>query len=412
MLLESTDPGHQPGSVTVNHLAPSPKPTSAKTFASVASTPKTPIVTKPQQASTTVQTPNKPTQAKTEVKKTSPNKGKQTFKKGPNQFKGKVDSKPEQVTMSQKLADTNKQIAIKAKQADKTDSPKMKKPSAEVTKPIKTTERIVETPDGKGFQLLSEEEKQKVDRAKKFEAIGLLHFSDDEEDELSLETITSDKSKGSNKSQGSQKPIVKPKPKQPTKPKQTVEPKQPVTPKQPTNLMPRTGSKQVQEKEMTPFHKDALSSAGGLATPDVTGSSVGGWTIHRSGKRIPNICDIFSPKTMGNMLGIQDPTPPNSDSDNGSAGSNNSNRYAALQDDDEEEVSDATTDVLPIEEIPESIQEGAVLIQPDSNETPDNIQVEVAEPVVEGGTTPREEDPQPDGIVSSKDVDFIKAESE
>ena len=234
MLLESTDPGYQPGSVAVNHLAPSPKPASIKTFASVASTPKTPIVTKPQQASPTVQTPNKPTQAKTEVKKTSPGKGKQPFKKGPNQFKGKVDSKPEQVTMSQKLADTNKQIAIKAKQADETDSPKMKKSFAEVTKPIKTTERIVEsleTPDGKGFQLLSEEEKQKVDRAKKFEAMGLLHFSDDEEDELSLETITSDKSKGLNKSQGSQKLMAKPKLKQPIEPKQPVEPEKPITPK-------------------------------------------------------------------------------------------------------------------------------------------------------------------------------------
>jgi len=45
--------------------------------------------------------------------------------------------------------------------------------------------------------------------------LGLLHFSDDEEDELSLETIISDKSKGSNKSQGSKKSIAKPKPKQP-----------------------------------------------------------------------------------------------------------------------------------------------------------------------------------------------------
>jgi len=112
------------------------------------------------------------------------------------------------------------------------------------------------------------------------------------------------------------------------------------------------------------------------------------------------------------MLGVRDPTPPNSDSDTGSAGSDKSNRYAVLQDNDEEEVSNATTDVLPIEEIPELIQEGAVLIQPDSNETPDNSQVEVAEPVVERGTTPREEDPQPDGIVSSKDADFIKAKSE
>jgi len=108
---------------------------------------------------------------------------------------------------------------------------------------------------------------------------------------------------------------------------------------------------------------------------------------------------------------MRDPTPPNSDSDNGSPGSSNSNRYAVLQE-SEEEVSDATTDILPIEEIPETIQEGAVLIQPDSNETPVNIRQEVAEPVVEGGNTPQEEDPKPDGVVSSKDSDFIKAESE
>jgi len=112
------------------------------------------------------------------------------------------------------------------------------------------------------------------------------------------------------------------------------------------------------------------------------------------------------------MLGIRNPTPPNSDSNAGSADSDKSNRYAVLQEDDEEEISEVTTDVLPIGEIPESIQEGAVLIQPDSNEVPDNIQVEVAEPEVEGGTAPQEEDPQPDGVVSSKDADFIKAESE
>jgi len=128
--------------------------------------------------------------------------------------------------------------------------------------------------------------------------------------------------------------------------------------------------------------------------------------------RQPNICKQFSPKCIGNMLGIRNPTPTNSDSDSGSAGSDKSSRFAILQEDDEEEVSDATTDVLPIGEIPESIQEGAVLIQPDSNEVPDNIQVEVAEPEVEGGTTPREEDLQLDGVVSSKDADFIKAKSE
>jgi len=175
-----------------------------------------------------------------------------------------------------------------------------------------------------------------------------------------LETITSNKSKGSNKSQGSQKSIAKPKP------------KQPVTPEQPGNLMPRSESKRVKEGELTPLHKDLLVSAGGLAAPEATGSSAGGWTVHGSGKRTPNICDIFSPKVMGNVLGTRDPTPPDSDSDSGSAGSNNSNRHAALQDDEEEEVSDATTDILPIGEIPESVQEGDVLAQPDSNETPVN----------------------------------------
>jgi len=128
--------------------------------------------------------------------------------------------------------------------------------------------------------------------------------------------------------------------------------------------------------------------------------------------RLSNVCQQFAPKALGNMLHLRNPTPPNSDSDSGSAGSNKSNRHAVLQDNGEEEVRDATTNVLPIEEIPELIQEGAALVQPDSNETPDNIQMELAEPAVEGGVVPREEDPQPDGVVSSKDADFIKAESE
>jgi len=84
--------------------------------------------------------------------------------------------------------------------------------------------------------------------------LGLLYFSDDE-DELSLETITSNKSKGSDKSQGSKKLDAKPKL------------KQPVTPGKPNNVMPRSDSKRVKENELTPFHKEALSSAGGLKTP-------------------------------------------------------------------------------------------------------------------------------------------------
>ena len=232
-----------PLSTQVAHQAPSPKPASTKTFASVALTPNAPSVTKPQQAGTMAPTPTKPLQTKTEAKKTPPGEGKQAPKKGPNQFKGKGDTSKKQVSMSQKVvAEVNKQIAIKAKQADKSDSPKMKKPFDEVTKPTKTTERIVETPDGKSYQLLSEEEKTKVERAKKFELMGLLHFSDDEEDELSLETITSSKSKGLNKSQGSQKSIAKP------------------SPMKPNNQMKRTDSKQAEENKLTPFHKDLLSS--------------------------------------------------------------------------------------------------------------------------------------------------------
>jgi len=112
------------------------------------------------------------------------------------------------------------------------------------------------------------------------------------------------------------------------------------------------------------------------------------------------------------MLGIHNPTPPNSDSGSGSPGSDKSNRFAVLQEVDEEEVSDATTDILPIGEIPPTNQEGAVLVQADSNEVPDNIQEEVAEPKVEGGNAPRDNDPQPNGVVSSLEADFIKAESE
>jgi len=218
-----------------------------------------------------------------------------------------------------------------------------------------TTERIVETPDGKGYQLMSEEEKKKLDTAKKFEELDLLHFSEDGDDELSLETITSNKSKGSNKSQGSQKLVAKPKS------------------KQPNTLMPRTVTKQVKEDEMIPFHKDAFDSAGGMTAPEVKGSSVGGWTLNGSRNCQPNFCQQLTPKSISNMLGIHNLTPPNSDSDSGSAGSNKSNRFAVLQEEDEEEVSNATTEVLPIGEIPEAIQEGAVLIQPDSKEVPDNI---------------------------------------
>jgi len=182
---------------------------------------------------------------------------------------------------------------------------------------------------------------------------------------------------------------------------------------QPNTLMPRTATKKVKEDEKTPFHQDAFDAAGGMTTPDVRGSIVGGWTVQGSGSCQQNICQqLTSPKGIVNLLRLRNPTPPQTDSDSGSAGSNKSNRFAALQEDDKEEESNATTTVLPIGEIPETIQEGAVLVQADSNEVPDNIQVEVAEPEVEGGVIRQDNDPQPDGVASSQEADFIKAESE
>jgi len=112
---------------------------------------------------------------------------------------------------------------------NKQTSPTVKKPFDKAPKPTKTNERVVQTQDGKGYYLLSEEEKKKMDTAKKFEQLGLRPFSDNEDDELSLETVTSSKSKDSNKSQGPQKLATKPE----------VE--------QPNTLMPRTATNQVKE---------------------------------------------------------------------------------------------------------------------------------------------------------------------
>jgi len=91
-----TDSQPKSESKTADQVVPSPKQAKTKTFASVASTPKTRAKT--QQTSPTKQTPTKPVRAKADVKKTSPIKGEQSPTKTPNQFKGKVNSKPKQVT--------------------------------------------------------------------------------------------------------------------------------------------------------------------------------------------------------------------------------------------------------------------------------------------------------------------------
>jgi len=74
VLLDSSDPNHQPGTMTVSNHPPSPKQTKTIAFASVVSTPK--ASPKTQQTSPTKQTPTKPVQAKADVKKASPIKGK------------------------------------------------------------------------------------------------------------------------------------------------------------------------------------------------------------------------------------------------------------------------------------------------------------------------------------------------
>jgi len=60
------------------------------------------------------------------------------------------------------------------------------KPFDRVPKSSETVGRIVEKEDGGGHQLLPEEAKKKIDNAKKMQEIGLLPFSEDEDDDLSL----------------------------------------------------------------------------------------------------------------------------------------------------------------------------------------------------------------------------------
>jgi len=56
--------------------------------------------------------------------------------------------------VEQKIADVDKKIAARAKETNEADSPTMAKPFDKVPKPSKTVDRIVESPDDKGFQLL------------------------------------------------------------------------------------------------------------------------------------------------------------------------------------------------------------------------------------------------------------------
>jgi len=120
-----------------------------------------------------------------------------------------------------------------------------------VPKPTKTLDRIDKKEGSGGYQILPEEEKKKIDAAKKMKDLGLLDFSDDE-DELSLETVASHKSNDSHKLKDSHKLAVKP-------------------------------------EEMTSFHKDAFIAAGGtdITFPVRDNSKGEGWVIATGGKRKP-----------------------------------------------------------------------------------------------------------------------------
>jgi len=61
-------------------------------------------------------------------------------------------------------------------------------------------------------------------------------------------------------------------------------------------------------------------------------------------------------------------------------------------------------------EIADASQQGAVIVHANSNKATGNVQEQGAEPDVEGGVVPQEEDPQPHGVVSSSEADFHKAE--
>ena len=99
---------------------------------------------------------------------------------------------------------------------------------------------------------------------------------------------------------------------------------------------------------MTPFHQDAFDAAGGINTRSVKGSNVGGWRVQGSGSRQQNVCQqLTSPKGVANLFRLRNATPPQTNSDCGSAGGN-SNRFAALQEEDKED-SDATAAISPME---------------------------------------------------------------
>jgi len=115
---------------------------------------------------------------------------------------------------------------------------------------------------------------------------------------------------------------------------------------------------------------------------------------------------ISQTEGIANVMGLHNPTPPQSDSDDSSRSSNNS-RFSPLEDDD----SYATTDVVPVGEIADESQQIAVIAHANSNEAAGNVQEQDAEPDLEGGIVPQEEDQQPHGVVLSSEADFHKAES-
>ena len=323
----------------------SPSQTGTKMPVVTQPSPKMPTTTPPQKTKPKATAPVEQVQTKTDTKKVSPAEGKQHSAKAVKPCKGKGTScqkANDPLTMVQKTADVDKTVAAESKEENEADSPAMAKPFDQVLKPSKTVDRIVQSPDGKSHQLPPEEEKKKIDTAKKLEQLGLLPFSDDEDDDSSLETIASQDSF-----------------------KLQAEPQE----TQSGNLMATTASKMVEEGEMTLFHKCAFLSARGTDTPAQNGINTQGWTISGSGKRkTKTVCEtLMSPKGVANLVGQREATPSQTDSDTIN-GSGNNNRFAVLAPDNkQEEESSETTDVAPAGEVADASQQGAVAVHTDSN---------------------------------------------
>ena len=266
--------------------------------------------------------------------------------------------------MEQKIQAVNKLKHFwKARTATIPDSPNMAEPFSQVPKPSKTVDRIMQGEDGK-FHLMSDDEKKKQEAAQEqkaqLEELGLLNFSDDEE-EQSLQTVDSQENPGGN----------------------------------------------------SKFYKSALEAAGldtqGLPETEdqVDGETQDdkGWKPAKPHKNSRGFCGLLSPKGLATAIGMREGTP-SASSDDSSKGSANTNQYSPLADDDK------TTDVIPVESIPEIKQTGSSLVQADRQESAGDLEGLDDNAGNNEESSPPANNPEPLGTKSSEAKDFPEAGSE